>query len=445
MKRKIATSIPKSFNIWLFSITLFMPFIYLPYNGIFSAYNARFLFLLFIMLLALPLIIFNPSYLFSKRHESIELKLLVIYYLFALISIFFATDKFSAIVGGYRLEGIILISIYMIIYLASIKITKLSKVMIMTVLYSATIICIHAIMQKYKIDPFPASMYMDGFYGLAFSTMGNPNFLGSFIAILLPFSIYMYMEKNYKYALPIYTVLFFALLCSRTRGAWIGAFSSIMIYLFIKYRYLEFTKDNKSKLINVLIASIASIIIIALNDQFDFIFRFLSIFFDFSNFLKDKPNPSSGGYIRLVIWGRVWEIIKQNPVFGIGLENLGQVIENNYREYMIQKVGYDQFYDMAHNEYLHIAVTTGIPSLIAYLGFVFIALKKSISRIKESDLYLPVTASLIGFFTLSMFNNSLIMFEYLVWILLGIAAATNTVYYTDSKIELDMNLEKNLA
>lgn len=432
-------------NFWLFVIIAIFPFIYFPIDGVFYGVRTRFVALLILFLIFLPFLLLNINHFKFNIKTNPEFLFLLAYYFLALISSFLAVDKVSSFIGGTRFEGYIILFIYLIIYIATKKVRVLNKTTILIVLFSASIICIHAIMQAYYLDPFPSSMYPNGFYGLAFSTMSNPNFLGSFIALILPFTIYMYIEKNYSKGLILYTILFYALLCTRTRGSWVGVLVSLIVYLMLKYKYFDISTPHKSKIAKIVLASFLSITIVTISKDFEFIYRFLSIFLEFSNFIKDTPKSYLGGSNRLVIWGRILDIIKQRPLFGIGLENLGLVMESQYREYMFTKTGNYKITDMAHNEYLHIAVTTGIPSLIAYLGFVFIALKKSISRIKESDLYLPVTASLIGFFTLSMFNNSLIMFEYLVWMLLGIATATNTVYYTDSKIELDMNLEKNLA
>ncbi|MBW8308906.1 MAG: O-antigen ligase family protein, partial [Candidatus Paracaedibacteraceae bacterium] len=277
------------------------------------------------------------------------------------------------------------------------------------------------------------SMHFDGFFGLSYSTMGNPNHLGSFLSILIPFSFYIYVEKNEKVALTAYGFLFYALLCTRTRGAWIGTFVSVLVYLLLKYKYLKFTSQQKRKCINVLIVSIILVIVLSLSDNFDFVFRILSIFFDFGDFLKKRPNTSSGGYVRLVTWGRIIEIIRINPILGIGTENLGQVMDSLYREFMYSKIGVYQIYDTAHNDYLQIAVTSGIPSLFTYFGFAYFTVSKSILRIKVSDFYIPVIAALLGYFAFGMFNNSLIMFEYIIWILFGILSSNDLIKYSDEK------------
>lgn len=438
---------------WLLFIAIFMPLIYFPFNGIFTPYLWRFIFLIIMFLIFLPFAVFNFTYLFNNMWKEKDVILLSLYYFLLILSTYFAENKLYAILGYSRLEGLIIVTIYCIIYILCKRLVRINSQFINVCLFIAALISIHAITQAYQFDPIPTIMYfgknpdrfMNWYPGWMASTMGNPNFLGSFLVLVLPFSIYLYIIKNQKLSLILYAILFFALVCTQTRGAWIGACIAFSVLSIGILKYVNLVREDYIKITKLIFVSLLIILIIVLTQNSDLILRLTSVFLDVRRIINNDVKMYEVGTNRFLIWGRVLELIKQYPVLGIGIENLGPAMDNHFRDYMFQKTGYYHIYDSSHNEYLHIAVTTGIPSLIAYLGFIFIVLKKSFLRIKESDLYLPITASLVGFFTLSLFNNSLIMFEYLVWMLLGIAAATNTVYYSDSKIELDMNLDKNLA
>ncbi len=426
-KEKFKTQ--KLSGFWVFAIAVIMPLAYFPYEGIFNAYIPRFIFLALAGLLILPFFAVNIREYFFNDFKETEIKLLLAYYALLIVSIFFAKDKQSAVFGYLRFDGVIVITIYLIIFFVARKIKTIERKFIYTILSIASLVSIHAILQKYYLDPIPEYMYYTGRYGLAQSTMGNPNYLGSYLALLIPFCFYLFIEKNMKIAFVSYGLLFYALLCSRTRGAWIGGFLALVSFLIFKQKASKFISWQKINVIKIIILSIVLVLIMSISDNFEFVLRFLSIFFDFGDFLNKRPNLASGGYVRLVIWEKVIEIIRNNPIVGIGVENLGQVMELKYREYMYSKVGMYQIYDTAHNEYLHIAVTSGLPSLVFYVGFFYHTLKKSISKAGESDIYLPVSASLIGFLAFSLFNNSLIMFEYLVWILLGLSSSNNVIRF----------------
>lgn len=406
-----------------------MPIAYVPVKNLFNAYIPRFILISVLAILFLPVFIFNiREFVFSCLKET-EIKFLLAYVALLIISVFFASDKLSALIGYLRFDGVTVILIYIIIFFVSGKIRYIHRNALHAVLAIACLVSIHAILQKYYLDPIPAFMYPSARTGAASSTMGNPNFMGSYTALLLPFGFYLYVEKNEKFGVITYGIMFYALLCTRTRGAWIGAFIAIMSFLVLKHKVARYTPVQVRNVIKVTVMSLGLIVIMSLTDNNELFSRFISIFLDFGKLVKNSPDAYFGGSGRIVIWGRVIEIIKTSPLIGIGIENLGQVMDSLYREFMYNSFGRYQIYDMAHNEYLHIAVTSGVPSLAMYLLFFYYSLKKSIIKVYESNFYLPIGAALIGFLAFSVFNNSLILFEYLVWIFLGIASSSNVAEY----------------
>ena len=52
--------------------------------------------------------------------------------------------------------------------------------------------------------------------------MGNPNFLGSYLVLLIPIAMHLFIVKSKKYASAIFCALLYCLLCTMTRGAWLG-------------------------------------------------------------------------------------------------------------------------------------------------------------------------------------------------------------------------------
>ena len=75
--------------------------------------------------------------------------------------------------------------------------------------------------------------------------------------------------------------------------------------------------------------------------------------------------------------------------------------------------------DKAHNEYLHIAVTTGIPSLIVYCLFITQILWQSLPKVRKNCLYLPYIASVLGYLCQAFFNISVVSVAYIFWVFLG--------------------------
>ena len=87
---------------------------------------------------------------------------------------------------------------------------------------------------------------------------------------------------------------------------------------------------------------------------------------------------------------------------------------------MIEMYGNVYHVDRAHNEYLHIAVSSGIPALISYLVFTFLCLKKGFKLMKKDVRYLPYFTALSAYLVQAFFNISIVSVAYIFWIFLGI-------------------------
>ena len=76
--------------------------------------------------------------------------------------------------------------------------------------------------------------------------------------------------------------------------------------------------------------------------------------------------------------------------------------------------------DKAHNEYLQIAVTIGIPALLTYLTLIGIILFKSVRLSKSASFLIPLNIALISYLIQAFFNISVVSVAPLYWALLGV-------------------------
>lgn len=422
---------------WLLIIASATPLIYFPINGTLNSYLPKFLFLIIISIFLLAsIILFRKQVAYPLVDFDAANKLLLTFYILLIISSFFALDRTTAIIGSlYRFEGLITLTIYYFIFLCSRKIEIIDQKFILIMILSGVLISIHGIMQTYGIDPIPSHFYFEDLINShnAFSSMGQPNHLGTYLVLLIPFAIYLYLDKNYNFGFVFYNIMFYALLCTYTRGSWIGLFVSLCAYFIFKMKHNKITYIEKRKILYVITSSILLLLIYALTSEHSFGARFVSIFSDFSKVAQGSDDSTSAGSGRIYIWTKAIELIKLRPLYGIGIDNLSVALRTFYEQDVIANCGYIGFanWSKAHNEYLQTAVTTGIPSLIVYLSLVIVIIKKAISRIRYSDFYLPLVASLVGFYVIGFFNNEVIMFAYLLWMFLGFASSKETIIYRD--------------
>jgi len=259
--------------------------------------------------------------------------------------------------------------------------------------------------------------------------MGNPNFLGSYIVLIIPTSIYFYIINKNITGLTAYAILFYCLLSTNTRGAWLGTIASILAFAAIHYIYFRYSKEEFIRYIILFVITILLLALYNFNTEGAFIDRFLSISRDANEFLTDGDGSDYTGARRGFIWKRVVELIKARPLTGYGLENLGEAFKKYYTQDMIGFWGEVRYPDKAHNEYLHIAVTTGIPSLLVYLTMCFLIILKGLTRLKNCKIMLLILSSIMGYMTAAFFNISVVSVAYVYWIFLGLLAGSNCLNY----------------
>lgn len=351
---------------------------------------------------------------------------LFIYFILLAASVYAAENKVFAIIGvPGRWEGLLTITLYMFLFITARLYLVPDEGLFKIILVTAIIVSIYGILQTMNFDPFPRDVLRENWSKRAFSTMGNPNFLGSYIVLIIPTSIYFYIIKKNITGLTAYAILFYCLLSTGTRGAWLGTIASIMAFAAIHYMYFRYSKGEFTRYIILLVITILLLALYNFNTEGAFIDRFLSIARDANEFLTKGDRADYSGANRGFIWKRVAELIKKRPLAGYGIENLGEAFKKYYTKDMIELWNEVRYLDKAHNEYLHIAVTSGIPSLLVYLTFISQIILKGLFRLKNCKTALLILSSVIGYMTAAFFNISVVSVAYVYWIFLGLLAGSN--------------------
>ena len=347
---------------------------------------------------------------------------LAVYFILLLISLFFARDISLAIQGKpFRKEGFITLCAYGVLFLAARSTGTLSDRIVKLVMGSGFLIACYGIMQFFGIDPFLRDSIREA-WTVVFSTMGNPNFLGAYLVLILPLSVHEYIINKNKLALIVYTAIVICLLMTMTRGSWIGAIISMVVYFSFLWINRTHFPDTFRRSIHIMIAGAILILGFNLLTQGILSVRFSTIADDASLLLNGGIGSEKAGSVRVFIWKRVLELIRLRPWFGYGIENLYIPFMNTYVIDIMAMFNKIVIIDKAHNEYLNIAVSTGIPSLIAYLVFVSLCIRNALHKLKVDPILLPITASVIGYLAQAFFNISVVSVAYIFWIFLGILA-----------------------
>lgn len=199
------------------------------------------------------------------------------------------------------------------------------------------------------------------------STQFNPAPLGSYLLFCIPFSLILIKEGKWRLfgflAMVINSVV---LIMTFSRAAFVGFFVSILFYLF--------NMQKRKMAISLLIGL--------------FIIIFICSFIKFGKgfdrfgvkgmiFGKDYTSPLSD--YRIARMKMVFNILKEYPLFGIGLNH----IRIRFFEFYPQKedVGYE--WRIADNMYLTILGETGIVGFISFLYFIFSLFRKGLKEKKD--------------------------------------------------------------
>ncbi|MFR3681369.1 MAG: O-antigen ligase family protein, partial [Eubacterium callanderi] len=148
--------------------------------------------------------------------------------------------------------------------------------------------------------------------------------------------------------------------------------------------------------------------------------RFLSVFADLSKMLRGDDWEKGGSY-RLFIWSKTLELIRMRPLTGFGIETLGQVMGQYFEKDIIRVTGRHLVIDRAHNEYLHIAVSSGIPAALSYLAFEGTTLYHGLKNWRRSPMLVPLVCSIAAYMAAACFNISVVTVAPVFWVFCGIA------------------------
>lgn len=191
-------------------------------------------------------------------------------------------------------------------------------------------------------------------YTRAISTLGQPNFLGSFLLFTLPLSAYIFGRKaNFWSRVLIFSLVLIqltGLVVSGSRAAWLALILSTgAAVLFLVWRLWRYWAIGFALAFACLSIGVFYLLMPA---------RFLAL------------GDWSGGSLALrhYFYQAAWPAISEHPWLGVGLENGGEVLVKQYQPDWGVFMQIDGYTDKVHNSVLDIVIQTGFLGLIFWLG-----------------------------------------------------------------------------
>ena len=383
-----------------YALFFFVPLIWLPFTSELFEFNK-----MIIVYIGASVVL--TAWLYKSVSEGkfiykrTPLDIPIFLFLFANIAAtVFSIDQHTSIFGYYsRFNGGLLSTIsYITLYFAFVTFFDREKLMrlLKILLFSAAIVAAYAVLQH----PNPLFRNPDGsFRGIdagfwnqnaearAFSTLGHPNWLAAFMVMVIPIAgFFLVALKQVWERLLISAALigfFLAFTFTYSRGGTVGFIAMVAVLtlgLLFTFRR-EIWNYLRTKQISQ-ITSYAQPPKIGFFLTLVFI-GWLIIFYFFGNAFTSRgvnfaaikaegdtqlaATGSETGRIRLIVWKGGWEIFKNSPIFGSGLETfafsyyLFRPPEHNFTS------EWDFLYNKAHNEFVTYLSTTGGLGILTYL------------------------------------------------------------------------------
>lgn len=300
--------------------------------------------------------------------------LIFIFFFSQVISTIFSIDRHTSIFGYYgRFNGgLISIIAYIIIYFSIKLLFSLNNVqaLLKTSIISSVLVILWGLPGKFGYDlsclaftgQLNNSCWTNQFHPeqRMFSTLGQPNWLGAYLAVNFFFGLYFFVKSlniKQKYQQILWTIYLifniYAILSTRSRSSLVALLMGFCLFVFLQI------KKTKRVLGIVSILFIGLVIFLFVNRTI--LFKTSTQQNQFNIGITDSFD------IRQIVWDGAIKLGNRYPLFGSGVETFA------YAYYFVRPQSHnltsewDYLYNKAHNEYLNYYATTGTFGIVSYV------------------------------------------------------------------------------
>jgi O-antigen ligase len=360
--------------------------------------------------LALSFAVSSPKSLVSKQHRYLLL-LTVSFQLLLLLNLVFSgrsiVENFYGING--RNTGVLTyLALSTLMFASSLASTSQFVKTFRGFFFAiGVLLFLYGLIQFVGLEPFP---YVNAYANNVFGTFGNPNFQSAFMGILgtVAFVTLFDDELSVKVRASIsgiFLASFFGIYSTNSWQGFFNLFAGIatgLILIMFKWKRYKTTSL-------LLSGSILAGVMVGLG-----IFA--------QGPLAELIGKASLEARRLY-WEAAVQIMKSNPVFGVGFDGFGDW----YRRGRSQDAALNNgglLSSSAHNVALDIGVGGGLPVLIIYLCLIVLALWKIVQNLKSTQgmtvSYISICSAWVSYQAQSLISINQIGLGIIGWILLGL-------------------------
>jgi putative inorganic carbon (HCO3(-)) transporter len=347
--------------------------------------------------------------------------------IYLLVSLFFSTNLVESFWGSYtRQQGVISYLFYFwwgitfFFYLFSVLVLhgkaslfkKIKRVLLAMIAAGATV-SLYGVLQIMNIDflAWPEPPFLTG---RALSTLGQPNFLASFLLFTIPVTFYFILKKISFWSRFLFVLIFVLQLACLFFTSSRGGFLALLAVLgLVALRFLFFSKLSKKIKITVIISSLLFLVVSVGTMEFLIPGRVKS--------LTDLKSGSLAA--RVYFFQSASDAILEKPIFGYGLETGEDVFIKYYERDWGLFGNVSSSADRAHNLVLDILLSVGFVGFIFFIFWYYYYFRlgfKGIEGRAEKDLALALTCGSLGYFISLLFSFTIIAGEVYFWLIFSL-------------------------
>ncbi|QSX06103.1 O-antigen ligase family protein [Sedimentibacter sp. zth1] len=399
------------------------------------------IYLLLIILLYVELLFIGQKKLSSLwsslKTTSWTQKLVLVFFLFSLLSAIFSDNHSVAFKGGSRFEGLLTIAIYCICFFATSIYGKPAKWQIYILGLSMTIFCCISIIQLMGYNPFSlypkGYNYFDGnvkYAGFYISTVGNIDLASALLCLTTPIFLIGVIRMSEKRKFFLLVPLILCIIVTFAIKVQAGILGEVVGLILV----MPVVLPVKTKIKKLLCVVILLFIILGIFLLWNYDFEGNETLFEAHELLHGNWEDEYGTG-RIYIWKNVINLIPEKLFLGGGPDTLLDRMATHFQRYD-EKLDLTIYalVDVAHNEYLNIIVNQGLFALIFYL----LALASSAIRwVKNST---NIDAAICGSAVLcyciqAFFGISMCITSIFFWLTLGLLEKSINVTRKEYKNE----------
>jgi putative inorganic carbon (HCO3(-)) transporter len=350
---------------------------------------------------------------------------IIIFLTIILLATIFSIHLPTALHGKYkRYEGLLSFINYAMLYFLALQLIyneRRTKRVAQIFALAGALVSFYGLLQYFGLDPLKwATLPFEE--RRSFSTFGNPDLLGGYLALALPITLSTFyasedQRETWLFGISSFLIVV-CLLTTFTRGAWVGGFAGALAFLILNMRGII---KNPRRLAIVIGSFLAIFIILSVysstagNNVLNLLAR-----------LKSTVNLSQGSVAtRLEIWKAGLKAIQDRPLLGSGPDTF-RLISEKYETLRYVKLNSGRTVaDNAHNYWIQLGVGGGILAVVVFVLLFFVFSRIALRGLKEkkgSDRLIlgGLFASAIAYFIHLLFGVSVTGSTALFWIILGV-------------------------